>query len=134
MPHGTGAARKAVVVCPSSLVGQWAKEFQKWVSFRLKVQVVDGVLGEPPAYPTSCAPFQSTHFSSRSWTGAGKVLGQGSAHEQVKTFCTSPSTPVLILSYEVYRREADTLNACSAIDLMGEVIFIVAVALIYWLA
>jgi SNF2 family DNA or RNA helicase len=41
-----GTARKVAIVCPSSLVGQWAKEFNKWLSYRLKVTVVDGTLGE----------------------------------------------------------------------------------------
>ncbi len=35
-PTGTPVARKAVVVCPSSLVGNWAKELDKWLKGNLK--------------------------------------------------------------------------------------------------
>ena len=35
-PTGNPVARKAVVVCPSSLVGNWAKEIDKWLKGALK--------------------------------------------------------------------------------------------------
>lgn len=35
-PTGNPVARKAVIVCPSSLVGNWAKELDKWLQGRLK--------------------------------------------------------------------------------------------------
>ena len=35
-PSGEPIARKAVVVCPSSLVGNWAKEIDKWLKGRLQ--------------------------------------------------------------------------------------------------
>lgn len=35
-PHGKPACRKALVVCPASLVKNWAAEFQKWLNGRLK--------------------------------------------------------------------------------------------------
>ncbi|PRP88270.1 hypothetical protein PROFUN_03379 [Planoprotostelium fungivorum] len=35
-PTGEPTARKAVIVCPSSLVGNWCKEIAKWLGDRLK--------------------------------------------------------------------------------------------------
>jgi SNF2 family DNA or RNA helicase len=35
-PSGDPIARKAVVVCPSSLVGNWAKELEKWLPGKIK--------------------------------------------------------------------------------------------------
>lgn len=51
---------------------------------------------------------------------AGKALGHGSATEQIKNFCTTASASVLILSYEAYRRDAETLNSCKPIELLSE--------------
>lgn len=35
-PSGKPAVRKAIIVCPSSLVGNWCKEIAKWLDGRLK--------------------------------------------------------------------------------------------------
>eukprot|EP00698_Gefionella_okellyi_P026043 TRINITY_DN9807_c0_g1_i1.p1 TRINITY_DN9807_c0_g1~~TRINITY_DN9807_c0_g1_i1.p1 ORF type:complete len:866 (-),score=178.01 TRINITY_DN9807_c0_g1_i1:61-2421(-) len=41
--HGVQCAKKAAIVCPSSLVGNWAKEFQKWLGDRVNVKAITHV-------------------------------------------------------------------------------------------
>jgi DNA repair and recombination RAD54-like protein len=78
-PHGGRDVEKAVVVVPSSLLGQWQQEIKKFLSFRLSFMAVDSNLG--------------------------MALGRGNAKEQVQTFCNSSPehATVLIISYESYR-------------------------------
>ena len=46
-PSGSPAARKAVVVCPASLVRNWGAEFRKWLgSARLEPLLVESGAGE----------------------------------------------------------------------------------------
>ena len=40
-PEAVPTASKAIIVCPSSLVKNWAKEFDKWLSGRVRCQAID---------------------------------------------------------------------------------------------
>ena len=89
------AASKIIVCAPSSLVGQWAAEFRKWLGTsgpggRLRTAVVN--------------------------------VGGAEAAERVRDFTrpyeeTRMILPVLIISYDMYRKHATVLNA-SSIDLL----------------
>ena len=82
---GAPLATKAVVVCPSSLVANWRREFRKW-------------LGDQ-----KCRPIAVTK-------------GGKEAEQAVKDFCLSSSSvsPVLIVSYEQFRRYAGLINGGAA--------------------
>lgn len=41
--HGEPTAKKVAIVCPSSLVGNWAKEFKKWLDDRVSVKAITAV-------------------------------------------------------------------------------------------
>jgi len=78
---GQPLASKAVIVCPSSLVSNWRREFRKW-------------LGDQKCRPVAV-------------TKGGKA-----AEEAVRDFCVSSSavSPVLLISYEQFRRYAPLIN------------------------
>uniref|UniRef100_A0A1Q3F704 DNA repair and recombination protein RAD54-like n=1 Tax=Culex tarsalis TaxID=7177 RepID=A0A1Q3F704_CULTA len=74
---------KAVIVCPSSLVKNWYKEFGKWLGCRVNCLSIDGGSKE-----------QTT-----------KQLEQFMANQSARQ-----GTPVLIISYETFRLYAGILN------------------------
>lgn len=74
---------KAVIVCPSSLVKNWYKEFGKWLGCRINCLSIDGGSKE-----------QTT-----------KQLEQFMANQSARQ-----GTPVLIISYETFRLYAGILN------------------------
>ena len=89
-PRGVPIARKVIICVPSSLVGQWAAEFKKWLkSERIKPIAVD--------------------------------VGGRDATERIEYFVKAPhaAQPVLVISYEMYRKHAAVLNKRpSKIDLL----------------
>merc|ERR1719253_2276210 len=68
--------KKAVVVCPSSLCGNWKAEVRKWLDGRLKPLVLTG--------------------------GCGK----NKVESQVRTFRDYTSHRLLVISYDQLRRHA----------------------------
>uniref|UniRef100_A0A182T982 Helicase ATP-binding domain-containing protein n=1 Tax=Anopheles maculatus TaxID=74869 RepID=A0A182T982_9DIPT len=74
---------KAIIVCPSSLVKNWYKEFGKWLGCRVNCLSIDGGSKE-----------QTT-----------KELEQYMANQSQRH-----GTPVLIISYETFRLYANILN------------------------
>ncbi|XP_055594496.1 DNA repair and recombination protein RAD54-like [Uranotaenia lowii] len=75
---------KAVIVCPSSLVKNWYKEFAKWLGCRVNCLAIDG--------------------GSKEHTT--KELEQYMANQSLRH-----GTPVLIISYETFRLYSHILNA-----------------------
>ena len=75
--------RKVVIVAPSSLVANWAREFKKWLpnaSYRMQ--------------PTVLSPAEKKTYTV----------------SKLRSFTTSDMCPVLLLSYEMMRSYADTLK------------------------
>ncbi|XP_059612312.1 DNA repair and recombination protein RAD54-like [Phlebotomus argentipes] len=75
---------KAIIVCPSSLVKNWYKEFGKWLGSRVNCHAVDNNSKEETI----------------------KNLEQFMANKAVRS-----GTPVLIISYETFRIYSAILNA-----------------------
>ncbi|XP_058820119.1 DNA repair and recombination protein RAD54-like [Topomyia yanbarensis] len=75
---------KAIIVCPSSLVKNWDKEFGKWLGCRVNCLAMDG--------------------GSKEHTT--KELEQFMANQSLRH-----GTPVLIISYETFRLYANILNS-----------------------
>jgi len=84
---GLPLARKAVVVCPASLVDNWAREVAKWLG------------------PAKLTPITVNE--------AGEA-----ATRKVGTFQASKVHPLLIISYETYRKHADALNKTDGLELL----------------
>lgn len=74
---------KAVIVCPSSLVKNWYKEFEKWLGYRVNCFAVDNNSKED-----TC-----------------KNLEQFMANKQQRS-----GTPILIISYETFRNYTSILT------------------------
>lgn len=74
---------KVVIVCPSSLVKNWNREFAKWLGYRINCFAVDN---------------QSKEETTR-------LLEQYMANKQLRS-----GTPVLIISYETFRNYSEILN------------------------
>lgn len=74
---------KVIIVCPSSLVKNWYKEFDKWLGHRINCFAVDN---------------QSKEETT-------KLLEQFMANKQLRS-----GTPVLIISYETFRNYATIMN------------------------
>lgn len=85
--RGGPAIKKACVVCPSSLVSNWEKEFRKWLGReRISTLAVDPTLENIAA--------------------------------RIDAFHTDKMHHVIIISYELYRKYAVSLNKSSTIDLL----------------
>ena len=81
-PLGPPVVRKGVVVCPSTLVGNWQREFSKWLgTARLRVMAVD----------------------------ASQAKEEQQLH--VQAFITGHANNVLIISYEMFRKHTDRLRS-----------------------
>eukprot|EP00899_Mesostigma_viride_P004693 jgi/Mesvir1/14224/Mv09671-RA.2 len=81
-PSGRPIVRKAVVVCPSSLVGNWGQEVRKWLGTeRLNAMCI--------------------HSGST----------QGEAREKVLDFKNGAVWPLLIISYELVRKHSAAIAA-----------------------
>lgn len=81
---GTPVAEKAIIVCPASLVGNWAAEIKKWLGDeRLK-------------------PLEVMSGQSKSYKGV----------EPIYDFVRGKVSRVLIISYEMFRNYAEDLYAC----------------------
>lgn len=83
-PDCTPTISKAVIVCPSSLVKNWYKEFEKWLGYRINCFAVD----------------------NQSKEGTTKLLEQFMANKQLRS-----GTPVMIISYETFRNYATIMNS-----------------------
>lgn len=79
--HPKPLCKKCVIVCPASLVGNWTKEFNKF-------------LGPARLKPIS-------------------IMKSDEALEQIDEFLLGLTRPVLILSYETYRKYSERLNGRS---------------------
>lgn len=80
-PDARPAVDKAVIVCPSSLVKNWANEFKKWLHGRVPTMPID-----------SGSRDEITKKLQGFLTSTGRA-----------------ATPVLIISYETLRGHADTM-------------------------
>lgn len=78
---------KTVVVCPSSLLGNWVAEFKRWLSFKINPLVIKSGADTKSAINT---------FS----------------------ISTSSKFPVLLMSYEMFRKVGHQLNMNSSIALL----------------
>ncbi|KAH3903220.1 DNA-dependent ATPase RAD54 SCDLUD_000839 [Saccharomycodes ludwigii] len=89
-PNGKPTINKAIIVCPSSLVGNWANEIVKWLGANVLTPLaIDGKKHSTNGLSVSDA--------IRQWANAcGRQI--------VK--------PVLIISYETLRRNVDSLSNC----------------------
>ena len=85
-PRSNPLCKKAVVVCPASLVGNWAREFQKFLG---PVRIRPIAVSDPEI-----------------------------AAKQVDEFCTSVMRPLLIVSYETYRKYSEKINLIRGFDLL----------------
>lgn len=81
-PDCKPAVDKVVIVCPSSLVKNWANEFNKWLHGRVPTMPIDSGSRE-----------EITKKLQQFLTSVGRM-----------------ATPVLIISYETLRGHADTMS------------------------
>ena len=82
-PAGSPVIRKAVVVCPSTLVRNWLREFKKWVGTeRLKVRGVEA------------------------------SSGTESGEQEVQAFVKGSAIHVLVLGYEMFKKHSRQLKDC----------------------
>ena len=86
---------KGVVVCPSSLIGNWSKEMTRWLPT---------TLGRTALFVT----------------GGGSTSGPKSAQSTVALFVTSHASihPALVISYEMFRSFAAVLNTCDSLEVL----------------
>ena len=89
-PRGTPMIQKAIIVCPSSLVGNWANEIVKWLG------------------PNTLTPL--------AMTGKKQATGGLSPQDAIKAWAAAENRqitrPVLIISYETLRLNIKNLNNC----------------------
>ncbi|CCD27442.1 DNA-dependent ATPase RAD54 NDAI_0K02510 [Naumovozyma dairenensis CBS 421] len=91
-PQGKRLIDKCIIVCPSSLVNNWANELIKWLGPNtLSPLAIDGKKSSLASGSTTVAE------AIKSW-------GQAKGRNIVK--------PVLIISYETLRRNVDQLQNC----------------------
>mmetsp|Transcript_23960 Transcript_23960/g.63379 ORF Transcript_23960/g.63379 Transcript_23960/m.63379 type:complete len:827 (-) Transcript_23960:185-2665(-) len=79
-PNGVPLAKKAIVVCPASLVANWTNEVKKWL----------GVQRIKPTAIMSSSPKE--------------------AKQSIADFVSTPLSPLLIIGYEMFRRFAKDLG------------------------
>eukprot|EP00003_Mantamonas_plastica_P024212 TRINITY_DN4476_c0_g1_i3.p1 TRINITY_DN4476_c0_g1~~TRINITY_DN4476_c0_g1_i3.p1 ORF type:complete len:681 (+),score=218.17 TRINITY_DN4476_c0_g1_i3:493-2535(+) len=90
-PLGVPVVKKALVVTPSSLVGNWDKELRKWLGTeRLKATVIKG----------------------------GSTCSSTEAAKQVKQFVKSVQSNVLLISYEMFRACSSTIGKMPSVGLV----------------
>jgi len=82
-PNCVPLCQKACVVCPSSLVRNWANEIKKWLGGRLNCLTIDS---------------------------GSKADIDRNLHQFVSTFGRRPVNPVLIISYETFRLHASVVQ------------------------
>lgn len=80
-PDARPAVDKVIIVCPSSLVKNWANEYQKWLHGRVPTMPID-----------SGSRDEITKKLQQFISGAGRT-----------------AVPILIISYETLRGHADTM-------------------------
>ncbi|XBW34867.1 hypothetical protein QEN19_000434 [Hanseniaspora menglaensis] len=89
-PRGSPMIQKAIIVCPSSLVGNWANEIIKWLG------------------PNTLTPL--------AMTGKKQAMGGLTVQEAIKGWAAAQNRqitrPVLIISYETLRLNIKSLNGC----------------------
>ncbi|KAL6932408.1 hypothetical protein ACO0OL_003886 [Hanseniaspora opuntiae] len=89
-PRGSPMIQKAIIVCPSSLVGNWANEITKWLG------------------PNALTPL--------AMTGKKQATGGLSPQDAIKAWAAAENRqitrPVLIISYETLRLNIKNLNNC----------------------
>ncbi|CAR28478.1 hypothetical protein ZYGR_0S01090 [Zygosaccharomyces rouxii] len=90
-PQGKRLIDKCIIVCPSSLVNNWANELDKWLGpGTLSPLAIDG---------------KKSSLNNGSVSGAIHSWAQAQGRNIVK--------PVLIISYETLRRNTDQLKNCN---------------------
>jgi DNA repair and recombination RAD54-like protein len=104
VPGGGPTVKKAIVVCPTSLVANWAKEIAKWVGDRIKPLAMAEVTRE------QVRTTQHTRYG-RYPGGVMCVAYHQCVHlvqaiMDINTFLTARMYPVLIISYETFRIHA----------------------------
>eukprot|EP00741_Cyanophora_paradoxa_P002544 tig00000605_g2468.t1 len=87
-PRGTPLAKKAVVVAPASLVQNWAKEVKRW-------------LGNERLHPVVAASSPDAKAS-----------------DLLKEFELAQHRPLLLISYELYKKHRDRINGLKSIGLL----------------
>lgn len=93
-PQGKKLIDKCIIVCPSSLVNNWANELDKWLGPNtLSPLAIDGKKSS------------LTNGGNTSVSGAIRSWAQAQGRNIVK--------PVLIISYETLRRNTDQLKNCN---------------------
>lgn len=89
-PRGTPMIQKAIIVCPSSLVGNWANEIVKWLG------------------PNALTPL--------AMTGKKQSTGGLSVRNAIENWASAKNRqitrPVLIISYETLRLNVKALGGC----------------------
>jgi superfamily II DNA or RNA helicase len=94
--------KRALVVCPTSLVNNWAKEISKWVGKRVKPLAMAEVSREQAIM--DIATFLS---EKNKYYDPENPLTQNTGGFNIST-----ATPVLIISYETFRLHAKMFHEC----------------------
>lgn len=92
-PHGKRLIDKCIIVCPSSLVNNWANELVKWLG------------------PGTLSPL-AVDGKKSSLAGGGNATVADAVHGWAQAKGRNIVKPVLIISYETLRRNVDQLKGC----------------------
>ncbi len=116
---GRPMARRSLIVCPTSLVGNWASEAKKWLHGRLAVLALceasrDDVVVAISQFLHPSNPYKVREGIART-VGPARFVGAtaGGAH-----LCCARSSQVLIVSYETFRVHAESFRNPGSCDLL----------------
>ncbi|SMN18540.1 similar to Saccharomyces cerevisiae YGL163C RAD54 DNA-dependent ATPase, stimulates strand exchange by modifying the topology of double-stranded DNA [Maudiozyma saulgeensis] len=93
-PQGKRLIDKCIIVCPSSLVNNWANELVKWLG------------------PGTLSPL-AVDGKKSSLVGGGNATVADAVHAWAQAKGRNIVKPVLIISYETLRRNVDQLKGCN---------------------